>query len=245
MSSPESLAYVLLVVAVSGIIRVVCGFGNALIAMPLLALVLEMRVATPFVALVSLVFTLLILARTVRNIHPGPALRLVLWSLAGMPAGLFFLTGALDSVLRTGLGLIIAGYSAASLARPDLSGRLADDRSLPFFGIAAGVLGGAYNASGPPVVIFALLRGWDAPSFRATLQGYFLATGVMVSLFHGFSGLWTGEVLRLFAMSLPAAFLSVWIGDRLACRIQARTLEQAVHVLLIISGGLLVAKGLL
>ncbi len=235
--------YVLLVVALSGVVRVVCGFGNALIAMPLLALVLDMTVLTPLVAIQSLLFSLIILARTHRSIHLGPAIRLFAWSLAGIPVGLLLLTGGHESYLKTGLGLIIAGYSALCLAgrRP---GRLQNDRFLPFFGLAGGVLGGAYNTNGPPIVIYGLLRGWDAQAFRATLQGYFLATGAIVALAQGLSGLWTREVLELLVQSMPAVLLSVWAGHLLAGRIPVGALERAIHCLLIVTGGLLAVRGL-
>ncbi len=237
------LAYVLLVVTLSGIVRVVCGFGNALIAMPLLALVLDLTVVTPLVAIQSLLFSLFILARTHRSIHLGPAIRLFAWSLAGIPLGLLLLTGGLESFLKTGLGLIIAGYSVLCLAkrRP---GHLQNDRFLPFFGLAGGVLGGAYNTNGPPIVIYGLMRGWDAPAFRATLQGYFLATGAIVSLAQGLAGLWTREVLAFLVQSMPAVLLSVWAGQLLAGRIPAGAMERAIHCILILAGGLLAARGL-
>ena len=41
------------------------------------------------------------------------------------------------------------------------------------FGFFAGILGGAYNTNGPPVVIYGSLRKWSPATFRATLQGYF------------------------------------------------------------------------
>ena len=42
------------------------------------------------------------------------------------------------------------------------------DRSVYAFGFAAGMLGSAYNAAGPPLVAFGTLPGWTPQRFRAT-----------------------------------------------------------------------------
>ena len=109
----------------------------------------------------------------------------------------------------------------------------------------AGILGGAYNTNGPPAVIYGMLKGWPPERFRATLQGYFLPTGLVILLGHGAAGLWTGLVLRLFAFSLPALFLGVWLGGKVHRRVPEKRYRQVVYASLVIMGGFLVLRTLL
>jgi uncharacterized protein len=119
-----------------------------------------------------------------------------------------------EAPLVLALGAIVLLYGLSGLLRP--AARIKGEKpGLTFLvGLIAGVLGGAYNTNGPPVVIFGMMRAWPAERFRATLQGYFLPTGLLIMLGHGAAGFWTGPVLRLYAFSLPAIILGVWLGDR-------------------------------
>jgi uncharacterized protein len=50
----SSLIIVVVILFVAELVRSSIGFGNALVAMPLLVLVMDLRLATPLVALVSM-----------------------------------------------------------------------------------------------------------------------------------------------------------------------------------------------
>jgi hypothetical protein len=113
------------------------------------------------------------------------------------------------------------------------------------FGFAAGVLGAAYNTNGPPVILYGVLRGWKPETFRATLQGYFLPTGAAILIGQGIAGLWTKPVLNAYLVSLPAIVLAVLAGTALAKKIQPSRFNQAVHVLMLAAGAILLLKTLL
>src|SRR5690606_37191986 len=98
-----------------------------------------------------------------------------------------------ETWLRRTLGIVLIAYALHGLAasRPlHIDGR---GWAWPF-GFVAGCLGGAYNTSGPPVVVYASAQPWDARQLRATLQGYFIFASLMIAGSHGLAGLWTREV---------------------------------------------------
>src|SRR3989339_2086255 len=79
---------ILLVVFVSALVRTVLGFGNALVAMPLLALAgIGMKTATPLVALLSLVLAIAILLQGWRKVDIRSAWRLLATTALGIPIG--------------------------------------------------------------------------------------------------------------------------------------------------------------
>jgi uncharacterized membrane protein YfcA len=112
-------------------------------------------------------------------------------------------------------------------------------------GWIAGVLGGAYNTNGPPVVAYGMLRGWPPERFRATLQGYFLPTGLMILAGHGIAGMWTGEVLKLYLYSLPAIVVGAVLGGLVNRKLTQNVFAKLVYGFLVLMGGVLLVKALL
>jgi len=229
---------VLITVFLSTFTRSTFGFGDALIAMPLLAMTVGMQIATPLVALIASTIAMTILLRSWRSVNVESAWRLVVSSLVGIPIGLVFLKGTYEGIITTLLALLIVSFSLYNLLKPKLLA-LADDKPAYAFGLLAGILGGAYNTNGPPVVIYGTLRRWPAESFRATLQGYFLPTGLLIVLGHGLAGLWTPSVLRFYVISLPVVFLAILLGSKLNRSIPQGKFDRYVHIFLILLGTML------
>ena len=81
-------AYVVLVVFVATLIRSALGFGEALFAVPLLALLLPLRVTAPLAVLLSITIAGMIVIQDWQKIHLRSTGWLVLASLFGIPLGL-------------------------------------------------------------------------------------------------------------------------------------------------------------
>lgn len=228
----------LFILFISTLARSTFGFGDALIAMPLLTLTIGVQAATPLVALVGVTIALTIVGGSWRSIDIRATWRLILASLVGIPVGLFLLTSAPEEVVKGVLGALIILFSLYGLSHPTLP--LLHRQNWAYgFGFVAGILGGAYNTNGPPVVIYGTLRRWPPIRFRATLQGYFLPTIIMIAVGHGLSGLWTFEVLQLYALALPLVLAAIFLGGKLNARIPAGRFERFLYVVLIVLGMLL------
>jgi hypothetical protein len=234
----SNVPLVLGVVFLSSFIRSALGFGDALIAMPLLALIVGMRTATPLVALVASTIAFTILLRAWRQVDVGAAWRLVVSTIVGIPIGIFFLTAAPDGVVNAVLGIVLIGFGLYNLVGPRLP-TLESERLSYAFGLVAGILGGAYNTNGPPVVIYGVLRDWDPERFRATLQGYFLPTGAIILASHGLAGWWTREVMWLYLYCLPVIVGAVLLGGWVNQRVAGERFNQVIYVLLVVVGALL------
>ncbi len=215
------------------------GFGTALLAMPLLAPLLGIQTATPLV-MFSALTTVAILAWTNRrSIELRSVWRLLVSSAVGIPAGLWLLHAAPERWVRTLLGLLLVLYSLYRLWSPRL--RRAEGRGWVYvFGFWSGLLGGAYNTNGPPVVLYGTLRGWSPERFRATLQAYFLPANVLVWGGHGLSGLWTEEVVRLYLFALPLILLAIPLGTRLNRWMPTERFERLLYGALVLLGLLLI-----
>jgi uncharacterized membrane protein YfcA len=242
--SPEiPLVAVIAVVAAGSFVRGLFGFGEALLAMPLLALFLPLTVVTPLVAFLGPTLGLLILSREWRKVDLRGTLVLIASTLAGIPLGLFLLKRLDPRPMNILLALVIILFALVNLHRPARP-RFGSDGPAVAFGFAAGILGAAYNTNGPPVVFYGMLRGWDPDRFRATLQGYFLPTGGAVLAGQGLAGLWTRAVLTTYLYALPFVLGAAALGLALGRRIPAHRFNKLVYAILLVLGAALLVKEL-
>ncbi len=229
------------ILALSAFARGILGFGNALIAMPLMALVVSVQIASPVVALANLTGILIILAGNWRSVDFKAAWRLILGCLIGIPIGLYFIKNTNESLVRIILGVILIVFGLYYLISPRLPYLRGEGTSYAC-GLASGILGGAYNSNGPPIVIYGALRRWPPESFRATLQGVFLPTNLMVIAGHALAGLTTPTVLKLYAYSLPFMIGATILGIYLGKRIPQGQFNRIVYGFLVMMGVLLIVR---
>jgi len=238
--------YVLAVIFVATLIRSTLGFGEALVAVPLLALRLPVTVAAPLAVLVSVLVAAVIVAQDWRKIEMRSATWLILASLLGIPLGLLLLARTNEHVVKIILGSVIAAFAAWSLLPGKGGKRLHLHRDhlgwLLGAGFCAGVLGGAYGMNGPPLAIYGSLRRWSPQHFRATLQGYFLPASLAGLIGYFAMGLWTPPVTRYFLLSLPGVVIAILIGRALNHRLRGDGFLRFVHVSLIIVGVVLIVQ---
>src|SRR5579871_2982141 len=82
------------------VIRSAFGFGEALVAVPLLALLLPVEVAAPVAVLVSITVAAVVVVHDWREIHLGSAGWLVLSTLFGIPIGLWVLKTVPEAAVK-------------------------------------------------------------------------------------------------------------------------------------------------
>lgn len=239
-------SYILIfaILFVSTLIHSTLGFGQALIAMPLLVLVIELKTATPLVAFVLMTIAAVILLRNWRVVDLSAVWRLVLSSCFGIPVGLSLLKAVPDDLMKVFLGIVVILFSLYNLANRHLKiidlRRVGGGSVLAYlFGFLAGVLGAAYNTSGVVITIYATFRDWAPDRFRSTLQSYFVFTGLLILASHGWAGLWTPDVSRLYVMSLPLVLVGIFLGGKLNRFIPQGQFDGYVNVGLLIMGFLL------
>lgn len=232
------LSVVVSIVFLSTLIRSTFGFGNALVAMPLLILVIGVNDASPLVALIGLLISVIMLLREWRELVWKDTLVLLISSLVGLPLGILLLTNVPENIIRWILGVILIGFGLYNLLGIKLPVLDRPVLAVPF-GFLAGILGGAYNANGPPVVIYGVMRGWKKEAFRASLQGFFFVSSLMIVAGHGISGFWSRQTLIAFSISLPAVVLAVYLGERIAKKITQEKFNRVIYTFLVLMGGIM------
>ena len=235
--------HVLVVVFLATLIRSAFGFGEALVAVPLLALNLSLEVAAPLAVLVSITVAVVVVAQDWRKIHVRSMGWLMAATVFGIPIGLLLLTSSHQRLTKATLALLIVAFALYSLI-----GRKPPEihcDSMPWLlgcGFAAGIMGGAYGMNGPPLAIYGSMRRWSAQHFRATLQGYFLPASVLGMIGYWMKGLWTPTVTHYYLLSLVAVAPAIPLGRFVNHRMRGDMFLKYVYAGLIVVGGILLAQ---
>lgn len=211
------------------------GFGSALVAMALLPAIIDIRVATPLVAVVALVLEIVLVIRYHEALEIRAISRVVLAAVVGIPLGVYFLSKVDEKISLTILGLVITGYAIYAL-----SGLKMPHLEKTFWAYLAGVLGGllagAYNTSGPPVILYADCRRWSPETFKSNLQGYFVVISVGVIASHALNGNLTSQVWSLFWWTTPFILVGLVAGLSLDRWLKPETFRKLVLWLLVVMG---------
>ena len=240
---PYLTVFVLGVIFFATFIRSALGFGEALIAVPLLSLKIPIQSAAPLAVMISITIAAFIIVQDCEKVHVGAAARLLLPTLLGIPIGLYLLTSAHQQAIKALLALILICFAIYSLRKTHgMELKRDSNRWLITCGFFAGVLGGAYGMNGPPLAVYGTMRRWSPEHFRATLQGYFLPASMLGMAGYFWDGLWSRELTHYYLLSLPAAIPAIWLGRVANRRLSMEIFFKYVYGGLIVIGILLLSQ---
>ncbi|MDZ4858724.1 MAG: sulfite exporter TauE/SafE family protein [Candidatus Hydrogenedentes bacterium] len=248
---PEIVVFIALLLG--GAVHTTAGFGSALIAMPILTLVLHPVVATPLQTLVGLSLSATIFYQY-RAHWPWPdAVPLVLFSILGIPLGTLAITTLPESVVLGALGVVLLLYAAfETLSRtgpstPSTPGLRADPLYIgsSVAGFLSGVLGAAYATNGPPAIIYGSWRRWPRGEFKSVLQSMFVVNGICILLWQGGQGLLTREVGWYALFAAPGLLIGALIGRRIDKRLDSARFQLLITNMLFVLGIALILRAIL
>ncbi len=240
------LVVVLVVLAVflGALTRATFGFGEALVAMPLLALLpIGLPTAAALMGIVSLTLAVAGVVGSTHDVDRGALLRLCIGAVPGVPLGVALLLLVPARLVGLVLGCALVGYGWYALTSHG-RGRVSAAWAWPV-GVVSGGLGAAYGFHGVPVVVFGTRRGWSPAMFRATMHMFFLVSGVLVVAGQGLGGFWTERLGLLVLVSLPAVAVAAVAGRVLHGRMTAERFLRSVYLLVAALGLVLVARSAL
>ncbi len=231
------------VVGLASLIQVVSGFGSALVAVPLLALVVGAKTAVVGTTLLFPLISLRILTRSHADVRLRAASTIFAASLLGMPIGLVVISVVDDRALQAVIAVVVLLFTALlwlGFTLPE-HGPAADIG----VGFASGVLATSTGTTGPPLVIALQARGLEPSPFRATLSAVFLAQSVASIVAFAIASRIDSEAIRVFAVGLPALVVSTLAGERAFSKIEPARFRLLVFGLLCASAAVSLAGAII
>lgn len=219
----------------AGFVQGVTGFGSALVAMPLLSLFIDVKIAVPLCTLNSVVITTFLALRLKKHLDRKKILPLCIAAVPGMIVGVTLLKKVSSESLSIALGVLLVTYSCYSLLVKIRQRRLHPVWSY-MAGFSSGAIGAAFSAGGPPTIIYATLNDWDKDEIKATLSGFFLFNSYLNATAHAVSGLTTVTVLTSFLYSAPFVLVGTVLGSHCYGRIERSLYLKVIFTFLILMG---------
>ncbi|MBA1353146.1 sulfite exporter TauE/SafE family protein [Staphylococcus cohnii] len=239
------LVYILIAIFLGGLVRTYFGFGEALVSMPLLTLIgLNLHTSISLVGLAGLMVASLNIFLDYRNIKIKVLLLMLLGSLLGVPIGILILQHITTSYIQLMLGLFLILYGVYAFGKITFFKNryniiLKSNIWASLTGMISGILGSLYNSHGVPVVIYGTMSPWHIKDFRSTVQAHFLITAIFVVIGQASGGIWTGQTVSLFLLSIPCLIISVIIGKYLINHTTYHNFEKWIYLFITILGFLL------
>ncbi|WP_263771001.1 sulfite exporter TauE/SafE family protein [Propionivibrio soli] len=220
-------AWVAAVILLGTFVQGLTGFGLALVSVPLLSLLLDVKLAVPVAGLFGWLITFPLVIRMRQHVQWRTGFIMAGASLPGslLGANVLKLMPARWILVAMGTVLVVSSVHA-------LRGRMAVARggqpaglSSALAGFCSGTLGASVGEPGPPAIAFASMQSWTADQVKASLVFFFMLQ--MVGAMAGFwsKGLLTGEVFSLFAWGVPSFLLGLYAGVKAWDRLQARRIN--------------------
>jgi len=159
-------------------------------------------------------------------------------ALFGIPVGIFFILEFSERLIRTTLGFLLIAYSAYSLlvkrtpiGFPEWTGYL--------FGFAAGVLGGIFNMTGAPAVLYLSGQRRRKANIVGALNFFFFATSLLVIAFHFAVGNVTRKTGMMFLELAPVMVAGLIAGIHIFKKVNEDNYRKGLFVLLLVMGVML------
>jgi uncharacterized membrane protein YfcA len=222
----------------------ITGFGASLVTIPLAIHFGPLPFALAVFALMDLANALRIGLQ-----HPGEAIkselvRMVPLVLAGTIVGVTALVNLPRAGAMLALGLFVLCYAGYSLLQRQ-GGATVSTGWAYVAGFVGGISSALFGAGGPPYAIYLSHRPLAKGQFRATLTlTTVFSIGMRVVAFALTGLLLKREVLLAAIAVLPTAFVGVGLASRLFRRVSHELLRRLVALLLLATGGALIARAL-
>jgi uncharacterized protein len=224
-----------LIFSVAYVVFGAVGFGSGLVAMPLLSPLVGIETAAPLFAITALIGEIIMLMRYRDYLNLRGVWRLVLATTIAAPFGIAIAHVLNENTALLLLGVVVTGYGLYSLISPRIP-EIKNPNWAFGFGFIGGLLGGAYNTGGPPVVIYGSMSRWTPGEFKSSLQSVFIINSIIVFTIHAASGHVTANVLQDSLFGVPATLIGLVVGWQLEKHVNPAQFRRLVLVLLVIIG---------
>jgi uncharacterized membrane protein YfcA len=210
------------------------GFGAALVAVPLLSLYVDAKLAVVISTFLSTIISTPLLLEVRRQVRLAKVAPLAIGSVVGVPVGILILKGVDPGVLKILVAAVVITASAILYLAPRFTVGGRNTLSSLVAGALSGLLRASTSMAGPPVVLYTISHEKEIEEFRSTVLALFLVVSALTVPGFVVAGLISHDALKATAVALPGLALGLLVGARLRSRVQPklfRTLVLAVLVL--------------
>ncbi|MCD7996878.1 MAG: sulfite exporter TauE/SafE family protein [Clostridiales bacterium] len=244
----DAMEQVLIVVFSSfcgGLVQAVTGFGGAVIIMIFLPLILNMTAAPALSDVITMTLSFSMFWRYRKSVRFKsiviPAAVYLIASTLAIHGSAFIDAGKLKGVF--GVFLIILsvyffGFSGKLSVKPTLFMKFG-------CGALAGICGGLFGISGPPVSLFYLAATDTKEEYLGTLNAFFSFTVIFNLISRIYNGFLTISLVPLMGVGIAAILTGCVLGSRIVKKINIDVMRKCVYGFMAFAGMVIVVQGIL
>lgn len=226
-----------LIIFVAFFVRSLTGFGSALVSIPFLAMLFDLKFAVPLEAVLEIGLSAMLLGRVFRSIHKKTLVPLILGTIIGSLLGTYILYSFANIFLKRTLGIVIIIFAFNMLiGKPGHTVRTVSSWWGVPAGAIGGVFGGLFGTSGPAFVMYLSYKLKTKEAFRASMIGLFAVDYSWRTGVYAATGLLTMETIKIALLFTPALIMGTMLGHKAHFRISPMRFKQAVAAILMLSG---------
>lgn len=228
-------AYVFFAVTCGFVVKGLAGFGDPLVSSPLLAMRLPNSAITPGMLPVSLLMNIQQVIRNRKSFSLSAVLPIAVWVMLGIIPGTLLLKVGSVQKLKVALGLLIIGLGVEMLTRKPEQKRKPNAVVRSVLSFFSGITAGLFGIN---LLFVAYLERTceDRGAFRANMCFVFALESVFRVVLYAVSGLFDRFTLQFTLISLPGAFLGMWLGALLDRYISDKNSRKIVMYVFILGG---------
>jgi hypothetical protein len=230
------------VVAVAAAAQAVSGFGSALIATPVVAVLVGPQEAVVGLTMVGIVLVATLWMRSRDHVDGSVVVTVAAAAIVGMPIGLLVLERADDRTLTAVIAGVVIVFAVLLWHGLWLPRSRATDG---IAGFVAGTLSTSTGTSGPPIVIALSNKRMSPSAFRGTISAIFLVQGSAALIAFAIGREITSGALAVALAGLPGLIVGSYLGEHGFRRLDAERFRGIVLGMLLLSGVLSLGEALL
>ena len=220
---------------IAGFVHGASGFGQGLVAMPLLALFVDIKTVIPLSLFNGLVIGVTLILRWRRRLDFKKAWPLITSAVFGIPIGVYFLKTWDASALKTGLGVLLSAFSLYSLSGAKIGAAMRAGWGY-LFGFFSGMVGGAFGLNGPVSLIYVMSTAWKLEEKKVALVTYFVTSNAIILTLYLAGGVAMADPARYALAGAPTAIAGAMAGAMFSDRLTKETVERAVYGMVLVMG---------
>jgi uncharacterized protein len=223
------------------------GLGFPLIATPTVALLLDIRIAVTILILPNLMMDV---TQVFRDGFPYPVVQrfksMIGLTIIGVFLGTMVLVMLPLWALNLSLGIMVLVFVISNLLKFDFTISPAAEKILsPVFGFISGFLNGMTNAAGPTLAIYFYSLKLEKRNFVKSVATIFVITKATQLIAISTWNLFNWNTITLSIQVVLLTMLGFFAGLKTQDRVNQRTFNRGLLVLLTLVGVILIARALL
>ncbi len=223
----------------SHLVAGITGFGNQIVALPLLALLVGLDAGKCALVVLGTVMYMILTVRWHARVNRRQLLIVVGLAGVGLVIGMMIVERLNERASELALGIFVLLMGLQGLLRPSLL-KLVPDPLARLLVLAGGVIHGAFTTGGPLLVVYAQRPMPEKGEIRSTLGVMWLVLNVGLMTGWTITQSWSPRTLTLCLVGLPFLLAGLSVGEYLHHKLDGPAFRAFVNVVLICNGVVLI-----